>query len=455
MIVFSDIMLAVLVLIWFNLLRHKKNGVSNLLYFHSIVMFLFVLLLHMYSYDYIRFHPAITFDGLRYDILGRKFAHELNKGQISIDTGQHIYIDGFSELKDDRDIAISFRLAGGGTNIAPAYVYGIIGPIYFLFGHVPITIKIINVILFQLSFLQFCKILGIYNIEEKRIRKFQLIYLYMPTFMVYSASLMKEMIVLYATMSLLADIYLKRSFVSFSYHTVILLLTRIYNPVIILVAFAVANFRILLKYKKYLLFALGGFIGLSTVPIIGNFSLMYFLTDFPFAISIGKGNDLWFDGVLELIGYSLSHPSIILKTFFYGSIDLIMKPQPWYIQIPAYGTNMYPRLLARWLSSFLIWYIFWHLFSYLKNIFMKMSLFKFTIILTVFESIWMGMHYDMRYKFAFMPVFMILTVSAMHHFHLDEQTLKVRKMMFIPMTIFLALFASFFWGSDAITKVGF
>jgi len=84
-----------------------------------------------------------------------------------------------------------------------------------------------------------------------------------------------------------------------------------------------------------------------------------------------------------------------------------------------------------------------------------MYLFRFPIILSVFESIWFGMHYGMRYKFAYIPVFMIVAVSAMHNIKLDDQALKVRKMMFIPTILFLALFGTFFWGSDAITKIGF
>jgi len=216
MIDFFDLILALLIFIWFNILRHRNNSLSKLLYLHSIVMFVFVSLLHMYSYDYLNVHPAITRDGLRYNLLGSKFAYELNSGRISFYRGEPIFTEGFSSLENEGDISANMILKGSGTNIAPAYSYGIIGLMYYLFGHVPFTIKIINVMLFQLSFLQFSKILGLYNIGKKRIRMFHLLYLFMPTFMVYSASLMKEAVVLYATMALLADIYLKRSWVNFS-----------------------------------------------------------------------------------------------------------------------------------------------------------------------------------------------------------------------------------------------
>lgn len=455
MIGFIDLILALLVMIWFNILRHRKSKIANLMHFHSILMFMFVFSLHMYSYDYLNVFPAITRDGLRYNLLGSKFAHELENGRISFYTGEPIFTRGFSAQENEGELPSDIYLRGGGKNVAPAYTYGIIGSMYYLFGNVPFTIKIINVILFQLSFLHYNKILGLFKIGEKRNRIFQLLYLFMPTFIVYSSSMMKEAIVLYATMALLADIYLKRSWVNFSYHSVLLLLTRIYNPVIILGAFGVANYKSLLKNKMYLVIGLAGIVALSTVPIIGKYDLMFFLTKFPFAISVGKGNNLWFDGLFDLMGYSLTHPSILLKTLFYGAIDLLFKPQPWFVKIPYYGSYMFPRLAARWLSSFFMWYILWQLFPYVKDILKRSSQFKFTIILTVFESIWLGMHFNMRYKFAYIPVLMILAASAMHYIKLDDQTLKIRKMMFIPTTLFLALFASFFWGSDAITKVGF
>ena len=101
MIGFIDLILAILVLIWFNILRHRKSKIANLMHFHSIFMFMFVLSLHMYSYDYLNVFPAITRDGLRYNLLGSKFAHELENGRISFYTGEPIFTEGFSAQENE------------------------------------------------------------------------------------------------------------------------------------------------------------------------------------------------------------------------------------------------------------------------------------------------------------------------------------------------------------------
>lgn len=402
-------------------------------------------------------YPAIFADGMKYHIIGQIWADNVgfiprlsDFGVIGEKWPSYISQIGLDAVKNP----FSF--------LAPGWTLLIVGNIYNLFGVNPIFIKLANIFFLQISSLLFFKIIYKPNINWKIFLK---IFMYFPIIMIYSVTFLKESWILLLLIICIYSFTFLKSKVFIFIPLFILFLTR--PPILFILGMgyllSLINFKNLKSTFIAMMITMVFLLVLWNLEI-GGFGLKYVMNNMYFGLTPRGSEEIRFSGGFHFFQFILSNPLVLIKPVFFGFIDVVMNPNPWNIMylIDPYtivGFDYYWEQVGHYLSS-----INWYIFIFLifptiivlvkdNNLINELKKNKLLVFIYLANMVYMGLRADLRYKFVFMPILIIIgsnlfsTVKIKNNFRLKLIYLS------IIFFIFLAIFDTFFWGRTTISIV--
>jgi len=198
---------------------------------------------------------------------------------------------------------------------------------------------------------------------------------------------------------------------------------------------------------------------------IGGFGLKHVMNDMYFGLTPRGSDEIRFANGIHFFQFILSNPLTLIKPMFFGFVDVVMNPNPWNFMylVDPYSSNLgfsyYWEQIGNYLSSF-NWYlllliIFPSIMVLLvqNNLFIVLKKNKIYVFIYLMNLLYMGLRADLRYKFIFMPILMILGFEIFNHVKMSKNVRLNYIFLFIIMFISLAIFDSFFWGRTTISIV--
>lgn len=403
-------------------------------------------------------YPAIFNDGFKYHVLGHIWADNVGIIPRLTDIGMiaekwPLYIHQLG-----RD-----AIANPFSFLAPGYTILVVGNIYNLFGVNPILVKLFNILLFQLSGLVFYKLIYKPNNYWKTFLK---LFMFFPILMFYSVTLLKEILILLLVLLCIYSMKVLKSHIIFFAALSILFITR--PPAIFIMGFAYIISLIKMNNLRPIIY--GTTISVPILIIlwnieIGGFGLKYVMNDMYFGITPRGSPELRFNNGFDFFEFILLNPLFLFRPLFFGFIDVVMNPNPWnfmYLIDPynsKVGFSYYWEQTGHYISSF-SWYYFLFLIFPPLIILVKQKklirLFKSNILIVsiyFMNLVYMGFRADLRYKFVFMPILMMIGFEIFNSVKVPQKVSLKYVIFFIIAFISLAIFDTFFWGRSKISII--
>jgi len=404
--------------------------------------------LYVYSYSYLPLHfPTSMDDGTFYNRAGLTFSENLKSGTISFKTptGYKKYqtISQHSNIQDDKMYS---RYSSDPT----AVLYMVfIGLTYFVFGYNPFLIRILNIIVFQLSYVEFSRIIDSFNIRNQIKKRLKLCYLFFPVFIFYSSTMLKEAFVVYFTVALLSDVLLGKKISRMAFHTVGLLMLRFYNAFIILIPFVLTKLSLKrMPSIKIIVIVIAFLIVAWDSRFLGSFSLKYILFQIPIymKLSLDSSRAISATGILDGIISTFTNPIQIINAFFRGFIDMFLNPKFWKIQFVPWGDKYFFINICERLTSWFSWFILMMLFPYKSLIFKNK--YSYFILLYIIVLLFAGIHPHTRYTYVFITILLVLIGQLNQYTRLSPPAIKSQYLLFFSLSFFLIVVDYVFIGSS-------
>ena len=399
-------------------------------------------------------YPAVFEDGRRYHELGKAYSEsptmipDLNYLKTMV-VASALHKKGLLQRTSD------WKLQRTGGSLSPGWSILIVGMFYRFLGVSHLNIKILNILFFQIAGLLLYKTLVF--IQSINPMKFLKIFLFfIPTGIVYSLSLLKEVYLIFLLMSAIYIIIVRKNLLVFTFIIAVIFFTRPYYAVILSMSYILTNYKKILEIGVYKL--IPAIVLLTALPFalkLSTYNIIYLLTNHQFALHFGRKDVLWFSGI-EFLTFAVTHPFLIIKPFFYGIITTLMRPTFWNIPQSSIAFN---KALGAWSHTLLgfSWYyllalIFPYGFLLLKNReIIRFSLKDFFVICFLLTAFVIGLSGEsLRYKFTIFPVFMLMIANFQTKFPISNPIRLKYSVLFAVFVVMLMFFDIVFWGRSSL-----